>query len=451
MLMETSDAIAFLASLNIPQIEQGAAYGFSAGIERTRQLTRLLGCAQKPGLVITVTGSKGKSSTSCMLSSILQASGYRVGLFTGPHLYDYRERIRVSGEMISPEQLTGYIERVKSLIDAGALGAKPPTTFECLTAIAACFFCENEVDYAVLEVGVGGRLDAVNAIDADVAMFSSISLEHTETLGNSVGAIATEKAGIIRPGAIAVTVAQAPEAIEVLENYCAQKEARLVRVEREWDVRPLQSSIESSRVGQSFALVKKSGPPTPFSSAQEFFVPLLGAHQLTNASLAVATATCLPHSGQAVSPESACQGLAAVHWPGRLEIVRRDPITVVDGAHNPDSAQKLMRALQTTFRYDKLLAVVGIVYSKDIQGIAAAIAPCADEFIAVGFDHRRAAAPQDIVSQLPASFAGRVRSFATLAEGLAYAAQTAAPGDLVCATGSLYIAARARKILLETA
>ncbi len=446
--MDASFAIAFLDSLKIPQLTQGSEYGFIAGIERTRQLIRLLGCVQKPGFVITVTGSKGKGSTSCMLASILKASGYRVGLFTGPHLYDYRERIRVSGDMISLEQFVSYIERIKPLIDTDALGAKTPTTFECLTAIAISFFCENEVDFSVLEVGVGGRLDAVNTIDADAAMFSSISLEHTETLGDSVGAIATEKAGIIRSGSTAVTVEQAPAAIEAIEHCCQQKGAQLVRVEREWDVTHLQNHIGPSRVGQSFSLAKKSGPCTPFSSPQEFFVPLLGAHQLTNASLAVATATCLPHSGKAISPESVRRGLADVLWPGRLEIVGRNPTTVVDGAHNPDSAQKLMRALKTTFRYDRLIVIVGIVRSKDIQGILAEIVPHADSLIVVGFGHHRATSPQNIISKLPASVASSVWSFATLSEGLAVAIETASPDDLVCVTGSLYLVAKVRKMLL---
>jgi dihydrofolate synthase/folylpolyglutamate synthase len=458
--MDFSSAATFLASLNAPQISQGAIYGFSAGIERTRRLIRLLGVVQKPGFVVTVTGSKGKGSTSCMMASILKASGYKVGLFTGPHLYDYRERIQVCGEMISQEQFVGYVERIKRLIDTDAINStllKIPTTFECLTAMAVSWFYENGVDFAVLEVGIGGRLDAVNAVDADLAVFTSISLEHTATLGNTVEAIATEKAGIVRPHTVAVTAAQPQTALRAIQRDCQQKKARLVRVEKEWSTGTPQSSIKASRVGQTFSLTKKATPlsagnlDASFSNPQALFVPLLGEHQVTNAALAVATVNCLPPGDRAITPESVRRGLANVSWPGRLEIVGRDPITVVDGAHNPDSAHKLMRSLKATFQYDKLIVVIGIVYSKDIRGILEKVAPHTDVLVVVGFAHRRAAAPKDMLSALQSvAFEGEVASFSTLADGLRFALDRAAPGDLVCATGSLYVAARARKTFLKT-
>jgi dihydrofolate synthase/folylpolyglutamate synthase len=457
--MDFSSAVTFLASLNAPQISQGAIYGFSAGIERTRRLIRLLGVAQEPGCVITVTGSKGKGSTSCMLAAILAASGYKVGLFTGPHLYDYRERIQVCGEMISQEQFVGYVERIKHLIDTDAINSallKVPTTFECLTAMAVSLFYENEVNFSVLEVGIGGRLDAVNAVDADLAVFTSISLEHTETLGHTVEAIATEKAGIVRPHTVAVSVVQPQAAMQAIQRDCQQKKTRLVCVEEEWMVGSIQSSIEASRVGQTFSLTKKAGPlgagnlDASFSNPQELFIPLLGEHQVTNATLAVATVNCLPLADKPVTPESVRRGLSNVRWPGRLEIVGRNPITVVDGAHNPDSAHKLMRSLKATFQYDRLIVVIGIVYSKDIRGILEQVAPYASTLVVVGFAHRRAAAPQDILSALESiAFEGQVVSFAALADGLKFALDQAASGDLVCATGSLYVAARARETFLQ--
>lgn len=456
--MDTFSAISFLASLNEPMFRQGAAYGFDGGIERTSQLMNLLECTPKPGFVVTVTGSKGKGSSSCMLASILQASGYKVGLFTGPHLYDYRERIRISGRMISPEEFTGYIEKIKTIIDSDEKDPaifKTPTTFECLTAIAAKYFGENDVDYSILEVGIGGRLDAVNAIDADVSVFTNISLEHTETLGTSVAAIATEKLGIARPDSIVVTADQPEAAMEVIERYCKNNRIKLIRIDKEWISSPLQSNVKAPKVGQTFSLKKRETTHADgildayFSRPQRLFVPLLGEHQITNATLAIATLNHLPAARTKVNLTSVQRGLANVTWPGRLEIVGRDPLVVVDGAHNPDSAQKLIKALKTTFRYKKLIIVIGIVYSKDIAGILKEIAPYADELVVVRFAHRRAAPPEDIVSQLgPIEHSGRVTSFPTVQDGLTFATSVAAPTDLICVTGSTYLVAQARKTFL---
>jgi dihydrofolate synthase/folylpolyglutamate synthase len=272
-----------------------------------------------------------------------------------------------------------------------------------------------------------------------------------------VDAIAEEKSGIMRDGTIVVTAGQPEKAMDVIQRHCRERNARLVRIDREWSFQPLQDCLESGKVGQTFLLGKSPassghGPlSAEFSEPQQLFIPLLGEHQISNATLAVAVADCFSAAQGGISVTDVKEGLASIVWPGRLEIVKRDPMVVVDGAHNPDSASKLMQALRTHFRYRKLLVVIGIVYSKDIRGILGEVMAGADELIAVDFTHRRATSTDDLVSSLQQlGYQGRVSCFPTVVDGLMFAINEASGNDLVCVTGSMYVVAQARNMLLPS-
>ncbi len=312
-------------------------------LQRLARLCELAGTPQSRFKSLHVAGTKGKGSTAAMLDSILRAAGYRTGLFTSPHLHDFRERIRVNGALIGEQEMADAVARLQPLVDE--LHRRHPelgrlTTFEMITALAFVHFAERNVDFAVLETGLGGRLDATNVVEPLVAVITSISYDHTQVLGNTLEQIATEKAGIIKPGASVVCAPQEDEALAVVEATCRKRGARLALVGRDWTWEGANSS---------FQVAGPLGAYAPLS------IPLLGIHQLVNATTAVAAIDALRWRGIEVAPEYIREGLENVCWPGRLEVLARQPLVVVDGAHNADSARisTLTAILGRTSIYEK--------------------------------------------------------------------------------------------------
>ena len=406
-------------------------------LRRMEQLLARLGNPQNAAKSVHIAGTKGKGSTAAMVASILAQSGYRTGLYTSPHLLSIRERIQVDGRQISEDEFARLTESIKPEVEAvntaGDFGEL--TTFEILTALAFAHFSVKGVDYQVLETGLGGRLDATNVIKPEVCVITSISYDHTDVLGDTLPQIAGEKAGIIKPGSIAITAPQSPEAMKVLEEACRQREVKLVRMGS--DVTWQRTSCRPE--GQSFEVRGRRGE-------YHLKMPLVGEHQLENAATAVATVEALAERGATIAAEAIIGGIANVNWPGRLQTLRRKPWVIVDGAHNGDSIRKLVQALRQYFTFEKAIVIFGASSDKNVAEMAAELASFPERVIISQSHHPRAVAGE----QLAAEFSSKGMPSETsenVASAIKRALSIAGPSDLVCATGSLFLVAEVMKYM----
>ena len=408
-------------------------------LRRIEMLLERLGSPQEAARSVHIAGTKGKGSTAAMIASILTQAGYRTGLYTSPHLLSFTERIQVDGKPVDEDTFGRLAEALKPEVEAvnrsGTFGEL--TTFELLTALAFKYFQESEVDYQVLETGLGGRLDATNVVKPEVCAITSISFDHMDVLGDTLTRIATEKAGIIKPGSIVVCSPQLTEAMETIERICREREARLVRVDsRNWQRKAFSSE------GQSFTLTGMLG-------SYELKIPLLGEHQLENAATAVAIVEVLSELGAKISPESIAAGLAQVHWPGRLQILQREPCVIVDGAHNADSAKRLVRSLERYFDFERLFLIFGASADKNASGIVAELASLPGTVIIARSRHPRAVEPARLVDEF-SKWGIIPETTQDVASAVELALARAAPGDLICATGSLFIVAEVMEYMSES-
>jgi dihydrofolate synthase/folylpolyglutamate synthase len=359
-------------------------------LSRIERLLERLGNPQFAAKTVHVAGTKGKGSTAAMITSILKQAGYRVGLYTSPHLLSYTERIRMDGEPISEDEWVRLTEVVKPEVEAvneeGTYGEL--TTFEIYTAMAFVCYRDMKADYQIMEVGLGGRLDATNVVKPLVCVMTSISYDHTEVLGNTLAKIAGEKAGIIKPGAVAVTSPQKPEAMEVLERVCQEKGVQLVRTGEEvkWEIKEYSPDV------QAFHLKGLNGE-------YDLRIPLAGEHQVENAVTAVTTIELLEGMGAKITPENITDGLAKLRWYGRLQVLKKEPWLVVDVAHNTDSMEKLGAALKKHFKFDKLTFILGFSNDKDIKGMIALAAKMTDRIVLTRTHSPRAVKPELLVEE----------------------------------------------------
>ena len=327
-----------------------------------------LGNPQMKYPIIHVAGTKGKGSTSALCASTLQVAGYKVGLYTSPHLEDYVERIQINGEPISHVQLTGLVEEIKPFVAK----IEMLTTFEITTALAFMAFAKYGINAAVFEVGLGGRLDATNIVKPKVSVITSLSYDHMAVLGDTLAKIAGEKAGIIKPGVTVVSAPQKDEALEVILRVARLNESKLFLVGRDVNYDVLESSLD----GQTFNVQHLT-----------FRVPLLGMHQIENAATAY---TALKASGLNVSDEHIRMGFSQVKWRARFEVARRDPPVIFDSAHNQDSFAKLSETLQTYFPDKMVYLIFGASEDKNIPGMFTEMKPKIKKLIVTRADHPRA-------------------------------------------------------------
>ena len=384
---------------------------------------------------VHVTGTKGKGSTSSMVASILRSGGNTAGLYTSPHLHTMRERIQLNGDPLSEEEFADTVEAVWPAVEA--MSAEGVTTFEALTGMAFRAFASRRLDWQVLEVGMGGTLDATNTVESpEVCVITSISLDHTKILGDTVEAIARDKGGIIKPGAAVVTAPQTPGVIAILEEACARAGAELVQTAERYTWRVTGFDLR----GQSFHV---EGPGGEWDG----WIPLLGEHQVENAVCAIAAAEALAERGHDVTREAVLDGLANVRWPARLEVLAERPLVVADGAHNPYSAGKLVEAVDRYFGARRRVLLFGASLGHDLRGIVRALAALEPEAVVVTASrHPRAVAMDTLMQEfrdagMPVQWGGSV------AEGFEQAKALAGPDDLVLATGSLFTAVEVRERL----
>ncbi len=407
-------------------------------LDRVRRLLGHLGDPQEKWPAIHLAGTNGKGSTAAMIAAGLTASGYRTGLYTSPHLHTIRERIRLDGQLFQEAEIIEWLNRNRRCLD----GEPGLTTFEALTAMAFDLFAMAEVDVAVVEAGLGGRLDTTQVVRPVVNVLTPIDLDHTEVLGDTVGLIAADKCGILRPGVPVVSAPQSAEAEAVIAERCRELGVPRIRVGH--DVR--WRAVAAARGGQR--LVISAAPPGGRRHRYDITIPLLGSHQRRNAATAVAALDCLRRAGWRVRPRTLRQGLAGVHWPARFELLGDRPPLVVDGAHNPHGARALADALHEVFGQVPRHLIVGCSRDKDVAGILAALLPGTRHIITTQACHPRAM-PADALAASVAQLGHAATVAASPRLALAAAYERAGVGDVVVATGSLFLAAEIRLAWLE--
>ena len=419
-------------------------------LDRMRTLLELLGNPQNRYRIVHIAGSKGKGSTSAMLASILSEMGYRTGLFTSPHLVKVEERIQVNQVPITPDELAQLMADIQQTCrqNRKALDFERTLTFfEVATALGFLHFARRRVDAAVVEVGLGGRFDSTNVCTPALSVITSISFDHTQQLGNTLELIAMEKAGIVKRGRPTVSGVRAPQARAVIEEICRERGAPLVQMDRDFHYRHEPALIGPTQQRLSRVQVTTRQQTWPFLE-----LGLIGEHQAGNAALAVAAVEALRAQGVAVSDQAVARGLANVRWPARLEIMEQEPLVLLDCAHNVASAQALVSALQATFFSSgtigrKLLLFAGS-RDKDLAGMLAILAPHFDHVFLTRFGaNPRTVSPEELAGLLPPGIK------ATLCPNAAECWKTmraaAQKSDLICITGSVFLAGEMRPLLGE--
>ncbi len=400
-------------------------------LDRPRELLEKLGNPQQRYPTIHLTGTKGKGSVGAMSASILQAAGYRVGLYSSPHLQDFRERFQINQELISQDDLAQIVYDIKPALDA----VEGITWFEVVTALAFEYFARQQVDIAVIEVGLGGRLDATNVLTPLVSIITSLSFDHIHLLGNSLASIAAEKGGIIKPGIPVISAPQQLEAQTVLKRIASEHNAPLTLVGTDWEYR----SLSATRNGQSIVATHKNGTETTYTTA------LTGEHQAINTAVTIAAIEQVVASGIEVSDTAIQEGLRTVNWPGRLEVVQENPLVVLDAAHNRASAKWLRESLSTLFNARPITLVFGAKGDKDIHGMMEELLPIVDQIIITQAVDSRAESPEEIVNIIQdIGYQGEIQVIPVVSNAIAAATTSVGDTGMVCLTGSLYVVGEAR-------
>ena len=409
--MDYKEALAYINGVEF--------FGSKPGLTRIRELLERLGDPQKKLRFIHIAGTNGKGSCAAMTASILKAAGYKTGLYTSPYLYRFNERMQINGRQIEDDALAEIVSRVKPAAEAMA---DHPTEFELMTAAALLWYAQEKCDVVVLEVGLGGRFDATNIIDApEAAVIMNIGLDHTAVLGDTLEQIAFEKAGIIKPGTDAVLFEQGEEATGVVRRRCEELGVPLHIA----DFSQLVSEFDSL-YGQSFTY---RGLP--------YALPLLGAHQLKNAAVVLELVEVLREKGWKLEQGDVEHGLYAVSWPGRFELLSDEPYFVVDGGHNPQCAETVRDNLLHYFPDRRRILLLGVLRDKDYPGLTAILDAAADEYVCITPASARALPAEELAEHLkrygkPVTVCGSIR------DGVTEALRRSDGDSVVCAVGSLY-------------
>ena len=388
--------------------------GSKLGLERTRELLGKLGDPHKKLKFVHIAGTNGKGSTAAMLASILEKAGYRTGLYTSPFINRFNERMQVNGEQIPDDTLAELTLRIQPYADAME---DAPTEFELITALAMEYFLRENCDIVVLEVGMGGELDSTNVIGVpEAAVIAAMGLDHVKELGPAMADIARAKAGIIKAGGAVVSYGGNPEADEVFAQVCRERGASLRRPDFS-RIAPGAFDLD----GQSFS----------YGDWADLRIPLAGRYQLNNAAVVLETVEALRERGWQISGEAVRQGMASARWPARFEVLRRDPVFIVDGGHNPHGIQATAESLQRLFPGRKITFVTGVMADKDVESILGLIVPLAEQFFTVRPENPRAMKAEELARRIRA-LGAKATPCESVADGVA------------CALGSLYMSGEVR-------
>ena len=413
-------------------------------LNRISLLLELLGKPQDRLRVIHIAGSKGKGSTAAFIASVLTHAGYKTGLFTSPHLITPRERCRIDNELISESDIAFYIDKFRPAIDTvSASEFGYVSFFEIYTALAFSYFADKATDFAVIEVGLGGRLDATNVVTPVTTVITPIGLEHTAILGETYGEIAGEKAEIIKHGCPLALAPQHPEAQAVFEKVASERDAPIVEVENflQRDASSLVPRIVYNTVG--IPVAQRFDMETDLDSYPQLATPLLGHHQFVNAATALAGLECLKQQGYAIPKDSVYTGFKNVQWNGRIQQIMSSPIVVLDGAHSPVSMEALCRTLREGFRYARMIFVVSLMKDKNLTTIGDIVLKTADAVIVTQVANNPRVIPAETIQNAWAGTSRKVVTCPDPEKAFAKALSDASPTDLICITGSLYLVGQA--------
>lgn len=402
------------------------------GLSRIRALMERLGNPQDRLRFIHIAGTNGKGSTAAMLSAVLQAAGYKTGLFASPYITRFNERMRVNGKPVSDDELIELTARIRPHL---AALPEAPTEFEMITAIAFLFFTEKQCDVVVLEAGLGGRLDSTNVIRApEAVILTNIGLDHTELLGDTIEKIACEKAAIIKKGTSVVLSAQDEAVVRIVGERCEEEEAPLVVTD------PEQWRLIAADDGLTFDYRQRKG----------LRLRLFGAYQIQNAAAVLDAIDTLIKKGFCIEENAIREGLAGVAWLGRFELLHRAPTVILDGAHNPDGMAALAKSLQLHFPAQRIVFVMGALMDKDYRHMIQVLVPLAARFITVTPDNARALPSTALRQAIQAAFDGEVADAGDVKNGLDLMLRLCGEGDVACVCGSLYMVSEVRAYFGKT-
>lgn len=407
----------YLESLNVDKIR--------FGLKSVTALLSRLGYPQKSYKTILIGGTNGKGSTAAMTASILHKAGYKVGLYTSPHLVNVRERIVLNGSRISRNDFSRMIAHVKDNL------RQPVTYFEFLTAVALVYFQNKKVDIAVLEVGLGGRLDATNVCKPLVSVITNVAFDHMDYLGDTLESIAYEKAGIIKQHGVCITAAKQKTVLNVLKEVCQRRRAKLYCAGQDIKIKKEKDGLLTYQGFNRHLKKLKS--------------PLCGEHQLNNLALALAMIEFCEQNGLRIADKAILQGLAHTRWEARLEVLQKNPLFILDGAHNPAGMNALCRALKEDFAYRRLIFIFGALADKDYKKMLKAIAPLASHIILTQIRTRRAVPVKDLTA-CAAKTGCAAATTENVQQAVAQALSLAGKKDLICAAGSFYLAGEIKQL-----
>ena len=458
--------------------EKLISYQYNASTFSLDRMVRILEYVENPHKVfpsIHITGTKGKGSTAIMMSTILEHAGLTTGLFTSPHLVDLKERIQINHQNISEHEFTSNLNDLRPYIqhlrdtDISA----SPTFFEILTTVAMLYFKKKKIDMAILEVGLGGRLDSTNVVIPVVSIITNVGIDHTAILGNTLSSIAYEKSGIIKQGVPVVSAVETPEALSVIEKTCRKKDARLYLLGRDIWIEEVKSVNRNGMAWHSYNNIILHNPPqSPFSKGglrginkgetrglmckiktwrhtyEDIFLPLMGIHQAKNCALALGALEVMREQGNiSINDEVIREALAHVYCPARIEVIGENPSIILDYAHTVDSMRFLRNALLENFKFNKSILILGFSQDKDLDNILKEIVTVGDSIIVTKSKNPRAAAPEDLCQRIE-RLCGKQSKIADNTQGAVIVAkEIAAKEDLICITGSAYVAGEARQVL----
>jgi dihydrofolate synthase/folylpolyglutamate synthase len=447
------EAVEFLKGrINYERIADDGYVADDLKLERMRQLLELLGNPHERISVIHVAGTKGKGSTSVMIAEILSAAGYKTALFTSPHVSAFEERMTVDGIRPTAAQLRDLVNRLiepVAYMDRVSKQIGQTTYFELATALAWLYFLECGAQFSVLEVGLGGRLDATNICRPLVTVITNISRDHTNVLGSTMVQIAREKAGIIKSGVPLICGVAPGPAADAIDAVCQERMSPLYRLGEEIRWHPSRSPAARRLEPGSSAPPITIDVETPWGSSRDIPVALHGLHQGANAALAFAATAILKVRGHAVSPEAIHHGMAAVRWPARIEVVRQRPLVIIDAAHNWASTQALLRTLDADFAARRRILVFAATRDKDVRGMLRLLVPRFDSVILTQYHTNPRGVPVAELGQLVATTSLHCCHLAAdSAAAWRLASQIAIPDDLICVTGSFFIATEMRDLAL---
>lgn len=422
----------------IEYIQNTSKYGNNTGTKRVEKILDILGNPHKDLKCIHIAGTNGKGSITSMITSILIESGYRVGMYTSPYIEDFEERIQINRENISKDDLAYYTTIVSEAIEkVVSMGWGYPTEFETITCIMFLYYSKKQIDYAVIEVGLGGKSDSTNVIKPLVSIITSISYDHVSILGNTIEEIASEKAGIIKENVPVILYPQQQGAYKVIEKTCKEKGSKLIQIDEN-----LIYHIPNEDFNKSYQLLQIK------TNKDEYKVQLslLGSHQRMNCAVAIYTIEELMDRGIKITKEDILRGLSNVKWPGRLEMLKSNPLVVLDGAHNLDGITKLKESVEHYFRYKKLVLIIGILSDKDVEKMIEIITPMVDKIIAVTPNSYRGKTAQELIKIIE-KHNKNCEALDEYKEAYIKALDYCDNEDMILICGSLYMIGDMRKII----